>query len=265
VSSQYAGGIESKHKTLDISSPGRYIVGSKEGKFMAWKEEVANLPRLAPQKFDIDLETTALLIVDMQYSSASREHGWGPSLGKDFPENWGYYFNRVEQLVIPNSLRLLNAFRQANARVIHLTLGPVLADQTDMTPDRRATGGTLQTLSSNVGTFEHSILKELEPLDTELVINKTSRGAFNSSAIDQMLRNFCVRSLVLAGVSTSACVETTARDAADRGYRTIMVEDACAELDAASHDATLRQFAMRWGRVWTSDQVISELRLPTLT
>ena len=67
--------------------------------------------------------------------------------------------------------------------------------------------------------------------------------------------------LVVAGVSTSSCVETTARDAADRGWKVVIVEDATAELDEPSHDATLRQFAVRFGRVWTVEETLSVLGL----
>ena len=63
------------------------------------------------------------------------------------------------------------------------------------------------------------------------------------------LLNLGVDGLLVAGVSTSSCVETTARDAADRGFKVVIVEDATAEIDEPSHDATLRQFAVRWGRV----------------
>jgi nicotinamidase-related amidase len=117
----------------------------------------------------------------------------------------------------------------------------------------------------NQGTFEHQILEELAPLEDELVINKTSRGAFNSTAIERTLINLGIDALVVCGVSTSSCVETTARDAADRGFRTVIVEDATAELDEASHEATLRQFAHRWGRVWTTEETLAllqELRAP---
>ena len=61
-----------------------------------------------------------------------------------------------------------------------------------------------------------------------------------------MLRNLGLETLVVAGVSTSSCVETTARDAADRGFQVVIVEDATAELDEPSHEATLKQWAVRW-------------------
>ena len=65
----------------------------------------------------------------------------------------------------------------------------------------------------------------------------------------------------MVGVSTSSCVETTARDAADRGWKVVIVEDATAEIDEPSHEATLRQFAVRFGRVWTVEETLSALGL----
>jgi len=228
---------------------------------VSWRDDAANLPGLAPEEFDLNVDDTALVIVDMQYSDASREHGWGPSLHETHPAVWSYYFDRIENTVIPQVQRLLYAFRKAHGRIVYITLGPALPDGSDLIPNRRKMGGAIGALNNHVGTPEHRILAELEPEVGELVINKTSRGAFNSSAIDQVLRNFGTKAIVVVGVSTSSCVETTARDAADRGYNTVLVEDGTAELDEPSHEATLRQFAVRWGRVWTTNETLDHLGL----
>jgi biuret amidohydrolase len=227
---------------------------------MSWREDVARLPSLAPVEFSLDRDHTALLIVDMQYVDAHRDHGLGESLRRTHPEVWAYYFAQVEDFVVPNVKRLLEAFRRAQMRVIHLTLGPVLEDGGDMLAVRRGnvTDG-IRSMFHHQGTFTAGILEELAPRDGELVINKTSRSAFNSTAIERVLRNLGIESLVVVGVTTSSCVDTTARDAADRGFLVALVEDAMAELDEPSHDAALRQFAVRWGRVWTTDETLSFL------
>ena len=93
---------------------------------MSWREEVAGLPSLAPVEFSLDTDRTALVIVDMQYVDAHRDHGLGESLRRTHPEVWAYYFARVEDYVVPNVKRILDAFRRAQMRVIYLTLGPVL-------------------------------------------------------------------------------------------------------------------------------------------
>jgi nicotinamidase-related amidase len=110
------------------------------------------------------------------------------------------------------------------------------------------------------GSFEHRILEDIKPMPGELVINKTSYGAFNSTSIDQTLRNMGIDFLVITGVATHACVETTARDAADRGYRCVMVDDATATFTKYLHDATLRAFATLFGRVANTEDVCTELR-----
>ncbi len=191
---------------------------------------------------------------------AHPEHGLGPALRRSHPDVWTYYYGRIDSLVLPNVQRLLAAFRDAGGRVIHLTLGPVLADGSDMAPLRRpALAPGLAPAFAHQGTLAHSILPEVKPADGELVLNKTSRGAFASTALDHVLRNMGVEALVVAGLSTSSCVEQTAREAADRGYSVVLVEDATAELDEQSHEATLCQFAVRWGEVWTCDETLTAL------
>jgi nicotinamidase-related amidase len=69
-----------------------------------------------------------------------------------------------------------------------------------------------------------------------------------------------IRTLVFTGVATSVCVDLTARDAADRGFGTILVEDATADLMDDWHKAALLQFALRWGGVMRSDDVIDVIR-----
>jgi nicotinamidase-related amidase len=227
---------------------------------MSWREDVARLPSLAPTQFAMSPDSTALVVVDMQYVDAHRDYGLGESLRRSHPEVWSYYFARVEDCVVPNVKRIVELFRSREMRIIYLTFGPILPDGGDLLPERRGDAtDAVRAMFHSQGSFEAGILPELTPRDGELVINKTSRSAFNSTAIDRTLRNLGIESLVVVGVTTSSCVDTTARDAADRGFAVVVVEDATAELDEQSHDAALRQFAVRWGRVWTTDQTICEL------
>ncbi|CAG1004716.1 partial nicotinamidase/pyrazinamidase, partial [Anaerolineae bacterium] len=175
-----------------------------------------------------------------------------------------YYFPRVSNLVIPNIRKLLTIFRQNEMQVVYLTLGSEHPDGRDMAPlikhrqaQRRAQEGTTTTFVK--GTLEHSVIEELKPTGNDLVINKTSYGAFNSTGMDSILHHLKVKCLVITGVGTDICVETTARDAADRGYNCVLVEDACATFDQISHEATLRVFAKVFGMVKSTDQVITEL------
>ena len=80
-----------------------------------------------------------------------------------------------------------------------------------------------------------AIVDEIRPLPGETVIDKTTFSPFTFTGIDGILRTMGVTTLLFAGLSTSQCVETTARDASDRGYHVIHVEDAQADYDEASH------------------------------
>jgi nicotinamidase-related amidase len=81
------------------------------------------------------------------------------------------------------------------------------------------------------------------------VVHKKTFGAFNSSDLDEVLRAHGIDTLVICGISTNCCVETTARDAADRGYGVVIVDEGCADYDEAAHDASLRAFHFNFGRV----------------
>jgi nicotinamidase-related amidase len=111
----------------------------------------------------------------------------------------------------------------------------------------------------HIGTLEHEIIEELKPEPGELIIYKNSIGAFNSTAIDQILRNLGVETLVITGGATNGCVETTARDAADRGYNCFLVDDGCVTKNQELHDGTMRNFELLFGKVSTTQEVIDEL------
>lgn len=229
---------------------------------MNWRDRLAGLPSFAPVDFDIEPGKTGLVIIDMQYLDAHPEYGLGKSLKVNQPDVWKYYCGRLEDAVVPNTKRLLETFRHLGLRIIHVTIGPVLPDGADLLPLRRPKGSAaLKSLLHSQGTFEHGILQELAPRKDELVINKTSRSVFNSTAIERVLLNLGLDTLVFAGVTTSSCVDTSARDAADRGFKCVIVEDATAELDQFSYEATLLQFAVRWGRVFTTDELFKALRV----
>jgi len=215
--------------------------------------------------FALDPEVTALLIIDMQNSCAHEARGASRYLRTYYPQVAAYFFDRLTKLTVPNSVRLLSFFREHGLKVVHVTVGPHLPDHSDFEPLRRQTEARIRDRAGiennlyHLGTEQHAIREELTPRPGELVINKVSRGAFNSTGIDQLLRNMGVRSLVIVGVATNACVETTARDAADRGYQCVLVDDACAGPSEFLHDATMLSFATLFGRVVDTEAVVHEL------
>ena len=208
--------------------------------------------------FNLEPVKTALISVDLQYGSASRTAGLGKLLQQEKKSELGSYrFDRIERFVVPNVRQLLAFFREHQLRVIHLTLGSLMQDYSDIPPHRRAFA---RAKNIRIGEREHEILDEVRPVAGELVINKTTPSAFNSSSIDSVLRAMGIEYCLFAGVSTHMCVEGTARDAADRGYRSILVEDACGANKPEFHENALLVFQRGYGRVSTTNEVIRELK-----
>ncbi len=209
--------------------------------------------------FRLDRARVALVVVDMQYASAARDRGLGRFLAERGQEGQGVYrFERIEGVVVPTILRLLAAFRRRRLRIVYLTVGSELADYSDLLPHMR---GLAEAVGNTAGRKEHAILDALAPLPGEPVINKTTMSAFHSSGFERLLRAWGVDQLVLTGVSTNSCVEGTARDAADRGYRCLLVEDACGAASARLHEAACENFRRLLGRVASADAVVGELEL----
>jgi nicotinamidase-related amidase len=214
--------------------------------------------------FAVEWNRTALIVVDLQNYGCNPEAGVAQMLSLRYPEISTYYIPRLTQVVIPNAKRLLSAFRQAGRQVLFTRHGPLLPDGRDMIARRRRRDRDSLTTTNtptlwHKGTFEHEIVADLTPAAGEMVVDKNTSSAFNSTGIEWMLRNMGIETIVVVGMATDMCVETTARDAADRGFNAIIVEDASATFFERHHRAALSGFARVFGQVWTTERVLAEL------
>jgi nicotinamidase-related amidase len=214
--------------------------------------------------FAVDWRRAALVVIDMQNYGCNPEVGVAQMLALKHPAIADYYVPRLVDVAIPNTQRLLAAFRRAGRRAIFTRHGPLLPDGADMIARRRRRDSDSLTRTNTPtlwhrGTFEHEIIAALAPAPGELVIDKNTSSAFNSTGIEWLLRNLDVETIVVAGMATDMCVETTARDAADRGFNAIIVEDAAATFFPEHHRAALSGFARVFGQVWRCDDVIRAL------
>ena len=209
--------------------------------------------------FEIQPAWAALIVVDMQYATGSRRAGLGKRLAEQgkLDEQAGERFERIENVVVPNLRRMLAFFRDNGLRVIYITLGSEMEDYSDAPPHMvKFFRGT----NNRKGQLEHEILEEVRPLPTEAVVNKTTIGAFASTGIDSLLRNMGVEYLLFTGVSTNMCVGTTARDAADRGYRCVLVEDCCGAPQYEYHRWEIVSFQRLFGRVDSMENLMAEIK-----
>jgi biuret amidohydrolase len=182
----------------------------------------------------------ALIIVDMQNYYLKKSSAYCSYFNTLQPGCLDYIMHRCESTVIPNIRLLLGHFRGLSLPPVYLRLCGKDPDRSDLhhffresyLKGKRAGFVGVYPLA---GDPDAAVVDEITPLPDETVIDKTTFSPFTATGIDRMLRAMGITTLMFTGLATSQCVETTARDASDRGYRVIHVEDAQADYDEASH------------------------------
>lgn len=176
-----------------------------------------------PFAFPTRSDQLALIVIDMQRDFAE-PGGFGASLGNDV--------SRVAKIV-PHVKRLLQGFRDAGLPVIH-TMECHKPDLSDLPPAKRDRGKPSLRIGDDgpmgriliAGEAGTAILPELAPIDGEIVIEKPGKGAFYATELGDVLNAKGISQLVFAGVTTEVCVQTTMREANDRGYECLLAEEA---------------------------------------
>jgi nicotinamidase-related amidase len=192
----------------------------------------------APQHPPFDPGRTALLMIDLQYGDAHPD-GWMGKLCRAhgrphlLDERWAF----VDEIV-PNVRRLQDACRAGGVELIHIRVKFLTRDGRDGLPSFSLGAETVPP-----DARDDDFLEGVAPQGDELVVDKTSAGAFNSTVLDQILRNLRVDRLWLTGVVTEGCVELTARDAADRGYYVTLVSDGLASSTRVAHEDALQRMS----------------------
>jgi nicotinamidase-related amidase len=195
---------------------------------------------LVPQPKDapFDAAKTALLIIDLQYLDAHKD-GWMGRLCRDQgkPSHLNERWDFVNE-ILPGVRKLQDACRAGGVELIHIRVKY-------LTPDCRDGQRSLQqeAKARYSSPKDDEFLPEIAPMGDELIINKTSAGTFNSTPIDQVLRNMGIDRLWVTGIVTEGCVEMTARDAADRGFYVTLVPDACASSTRVAHADALQRMS----------------------
>jgi len=186
----------------------------------------------------------ALLVIDMQRDFLE-PGGFGAILGNDV--------SLLRRTIEPAGA-LLTAARAAGMLVIHTREGH-RADLSDLWPAKRARGRLATGIGDSGpmgrilvrGEPGHDIIPELYPLPGEPVIDKPGKGAFYATDLDAILGNRGISQLLVCGVTTEVCVSTTVREANDRGYDCLVVEDCCASYFPAFHQAALEMIVAQGG------------------
>ena len=178
-----------------------------------------------PFEFEFDVDKTALVIIDMQRDFIE-PGGFGETLG-----------NNVSLLsaIVPACKSVLEAWRKAGGLVVH-TREAHRADLLDCPPAKRNRGNPTFRIGDEgpmgriliAGEPGNQIIPELAPLPGEVVIDKPGKGAFYATPMHNLLQQGGITHLLFMGVTTEVCVQTSMREANDRGYDCLLLED-CTE------------------------------------
>jgi len=228
-------------------------------------DKILEIIRLKDQTpIEIDSRKTALLVIDMQRYFVSPHYPLMQTFEKLVPGVTAGYCERINSLVIPNINRLQSCFRSLQLSIIYTAIGSCLPNGQDLNRmwkdlDRLSVSVVGRRMFPAVDAPSWQIDDSVAPRPGEIVLNKTSSGTLNSTMLDQTLRNMDIESLIVCGVTTDVCVETTARDAADRGFQVVIVEDACTAFSEQLHTAALQAFSLAFGRVRKTEDVVKLL------
>lgn len=204
-----------------------------------------------PEPIELDWSTTALLIIDMQRDFLE-PGGFGETLANDV--------SQLARAVKPIGA-VLKAARDTGMLVIHTREGhlPDLSDAPSAKIERGAPSlrigdpGPMGRILIR-GEAGHDIIPELYPLDSEVVIDKPGKGAFYATELSDVLEKCRIENLLVCGVTTEVCVNTTVREANDRGYRCVVISDGCASYFPEFHDMGLKMIKAQGGIFgWVTD------------
>ena len=205
-----------------------------------------------PNEYTFDPEKTALLVIDMQRDFC--EHGgFGEMLGNDISE---------VTAIIPQVGKVIDHCRSLGVPVIYTKEGH-LPDLSDCPPSKLRRSKKQGAGIGDMGPMGrimiqgepgNDIVPELYPKEEDIVIHKCGKGSFYKTALEDILQEKGIESLIVTGVTTHVCVQTTIREANDRGYECLLIKDASAAYDRADHLASLQMITQQ-GAIfgWTAD------------
>ncbi|MFN0217223.1 MAG: cysteine hydrolase family protein [Hyphomicrobium sp.] len=230
---------------------------------MSWKTAYRSMYyEGAPEPADpnLDLATTALLIIDVQNTYLARPDR--ASLPPDELRRydaWTPFHDRMHATVIPRTKELLRLFRKNGVECLFARIACHTKDGRDRSLSQKMPGWNNLLLPKD--ELPGQIISELAPVGDEIAVTKTTDSALTGTNLRLTLTNLGIKTVVCCGIFTDQCVSSTVRGLADESFAVVVVEDCCAAGSDELHDKELEIINMIYCQVMSSEELAALMGL----
>jgi len=211
----------------------------------------------APDDIQLDAEQTALLVIDIQntYLEVADD--------RQEAERWAPFRERMNNTVIPNTAKLIDACRARGVEVIFARIACLTSDGRDRSLSQKKPGFNYLLLPKD--RADSQLVPELTPAEDDIVVVKTTDSALTGTNLRLILRNLEISDVIVAGIFTDQCVSSTVRSLADESFGVVVVEDCCAAATDELHLNELKSINMIYCHVLQLEDVMESITVSDLS